>query len=93
MSDDSDDDLIAIDPEDLPPLDTAEGRMDWAGILLQQDERTVERNGLGWIKALVVAEGSDMVARFIYDDGTEEVYDLEIRRKLAAVSYDEAEQN
>lgn len=71
-----------IDKEDLPGLDTEEERDEWVEILMAQDEETIAANG-GWCKALTVAdEQGNMVARFVYPDGREEVFDLLIRRSI-----------
>jgi len=68
------------DDTDLPSLETEEGRTEWVGIILSQEDEDVE-----WIKAIVVHDGENMVARFINQDGTEEVYDLQIRRSMVVV--------
>lgn len=92
MQDDNDDGWSVIDTADLPTLETEEGRDAWAEILLQQDDESIAKNETAWIKCLTVHEGDNMVARFVYDDGSEEVFDLVIRRRIAAVS-DESERN
>ena len=84
MSDDDESGWELIDTEDIP-LDTEEGRDTWIEILMHQDEESLERNETGWVKSLMVVNGNDMIVRFVYDDGTEEVYDLQVRRRIAVV--------
>ncbi len=94
MSDDEpeDGDLVVLD--EIPELSTEEGREAWAEILLQQDDETMEANGMEWAKTLgVMDDEGNMVIRFIYSDGREEVIDVEVRRKLAEVSLPEGERN
>lgn len=74
--------MTEIDSDDLPGLESEEDRDEWVEILMSQDEETVAANG-GWCKALTVAdEAGNMVARFVYPDGREEVLDLVIRRSI-----------
>jgi hypothetical protein len=74
--------MTEIDEKDLPGLDTEDGRDEWVEILMAQDEETIAANG-GWCKALtVVDEQGNMVARFVYPDGREEVFDLLVRRSI-----------
>lgn len=71
-----------IDEEDLPGLDSEEGRDEWVEILMSQDEETIAANG-GWCKALTVADDQgNMVIRFVYPNGREEVFDLLVRRSI-----------
>lgn len=82
-----------IDEEDLPDLMTEENRDRWVEILMAQDDETLAKNNSGWCKALTVADDNgNMVARFIYPDGSEEVFDLEIRRSIE-VSSETGERN
>ncbi len=76
---DWDDDDEDFDRSELPPMDTEEGRDKWIEILLAQDEEE------DWAEVQVVQEGKNMVARFRWDDGREEVYDLQIRRSMEVV--------
>lgn len=70
------------DEEELPDLTTEGGRDAWVEILMGQDDETLAESG-GWCKAVVVADdNANMVARFIYPDGREEVFDLLIRRSI-----------
>jgi hypothetical protein len=74
--------MTEISEEDLPGLDSEEERDEWVEILMAQDEETIAANG-GWCKALTVAdEQGNMVARFVYPDGREEVLDLVVRRSI-----------
>lgn len=74
--------MTEINEEDLPGLDSEEDRDEWVEILMSQDDETVAENG-GWCKALTVAdEQGNMVARFVYPDGREEVLDLVVRRSI-----------
>lgn len=59
-----------------PPMNTEEGRDEWIDILLEADE---------WAEAIVVQKGSDMVARFRWSDGRQEVFDLLVRRQMEVV--------
>lgn len=87
----SDDDLPDFDEDDLdmmlvdePSLDDEEGRDAWITILAQQDDETLKKNGMAWIKALIaVDDDNNMVARFIYEDGQEQYYDLKVRRVIS----------
>jgi len=92
----SDDDAgwSEIDEGDLPDLISEEGRDAWAEILLAQDDETLAKNESNWVKALTVAdENGNMVARFVYPDGNEEVFDLIIRRTIAGNVSDADERN
>ena len=72
-----------VDEDEFPGLDTEEGRDAWVEILMSQDDETLAQNNSGWCKALIVADDSgNMVTRFIYPDGREEVFDLIIRRSI-----------
>lgn len=63
-----------IEDDELPDMDTDEGRRLAANFLLQQDE---------WCEAMVIYdEHNNMIARFRYEDGREELFDLAVRRKL-----------
>jgi hypothetical protein len=66
--------------DDAPPLDTEEGRDAWIEFLLSQDDGEEE-----WAKAMVVQADDNMVVRFRWPDGREEVYDLKIRRSMEVV--------
>ncbi len=72
-----------IDVDDLPDLDTEESRNEWVEILMSQDDDSLVRNDSGWCKALIVADDrGNMVARIVYPNGAEEVFDLTIRRSI-----------
>jgi hypothetical protein len=74
--------LQEIDEDELPELTTEEGRDSWIEILMDQDEETIAANG-GWCKALVVSDDQgNMVTRFVYPDGREELFDLSVRRSI-----------
>ena len=71
------------DAEELPDLDTEEGRDQWVEILMAQDDESLAAHETGWCKALVVAdEQGNMVVRFVYPDGGQEVFDLQVRRAI-----------
>ncbi len=72
-----------VDDEDgLPGLDTEEDRDKWVEILMAQDDESLAELG-GWCKALMVAdENGNMMTRFVYPDGREEVFDLTVRRAI-----------
>lgn len=77
---------VIEDDEDLPTLETEEGRDAWVEILMAQDEETIAENG-GWCKALIVADDQgNMVTRFAYPDGREEIFDLVVRRSIDVVA-------
>ena len=80
------------DSEESPPLDTEEGRDEWIEFLLSQDGE--QENG-GWLlrQAMLVQDGDNMVARFRYDDGREEIFDMAIRRQIEIVKIDPAGSN
>jgi hypothetical protein len=73
--------------EELPAMDTEEARDKWAELLLQQTDESVGEGG--WVKALTVTNGEDMVIRLIFPDGSEEVFDCLIRRSIAVVNHSE----
>ncbi len=75
-----------------PPMDTEEGRDAWIEFLIEQDGTDEE---LGWMKreAMVVQDGDDMVIRFRYDDGREEIFDGIVRRSMEIVKMDPAGSN
>lgn len=85
-------DLDEMDDEDLPPLDTQEGRDQWVEIMLEQDSDELDADG-GWVKALVVRDDDNMMVRFRYADNTEEVFDLVIRRAIVTINTNEGESN
>jgi hypothetical protein len=91
ISNPDDDGWITIgdDEEGFPPLETEEGRDAWSEILLAQD---IDDDG-SWTKSLVVTDGENMIVRFHYPDGTEEVYDLLVRRSIVVVNQNEGESN
>lgn len=93
--DDMDDDGIGhIMMDELPSLDSSSDRQLWGEILAQQDDVTLEMNGMQWIKALVVRDEKDnMVVRFVYEDGREEIFDAQIRAELVMVNTPESERN
>lgn len=89
MDDDYDDDPDVL--EELPLLDTEDERDRWAEILLEQTEESM---GGTLIRAVLVVDGkNNMVVRFIYPDGTEEVLDVEVRRIIATKTDDPSEHN
>lgn len=75
MSDDNDDGWIDLEDGE-PDLAEEDGRDAWINAMLESDE---------WVSAQVVHDGKNMVARFRWNDGSEEVFDLVIRRKMALV--------
>jgi hypothetical protein len=65
------------DPDDeTPDLATEEGRDEWIDIMLQQDD---------WAQCQVIHDGENMIARFRWDDGREEIFDMQIRRLIEIV--------
>ena len=83
-----------LDEDDLPELTTEEGRDKWVEILMGQDDETLAQNGSGWCKALTVAdENGNMVVRFVYPDGEEEVFDLVVRRSIDVSTVPAEERN
>lgn len=81
-----------LDEDDLPDLTTEEGRDKWVEILTGQDDETLAQNDSGWCKALTVAdEHGNMVVRFVYPDGDEEIFDVVVRRaiKISTVPVEE----
>jgi hypothetical protein len=75
-------------PDDFPTLDTEEEREQWAEILLEQD---MDEEG---VKAVVVRdEHGNMVVRFRYQDGREELFDVAIRRSLEVIEEPKGESN
>ncbi len=71
-----------VGDDDAPSLDTEEGRDSWIEFLLSQDGTDDEQ----WAKAMVVREDDDMVIRFQWDDGREEIYDVVVRRSMEVVA-------
>lgn len=66
--------------DDVPGLDNEDDREKWANFLKLQD---VDDE---WATAIIAHdENGNMVARFRYSDGTEEIFDLLIRRQFGAV--------
>lgn len=77
---------VEMGGDEFPDLDTEEGRDSWMEILMAQDDDTLIANGTGWTRALVVAdEQGNMVVRFVYPDGREELFDLQVRRSVDVV--------
>ena len=67
------------DDVELPELLTEEGRDQWIEILMAEDPTDTD----AWCKAVIVADDQgNMVARFVYADGKEEVFDLQVRRNI-----------
>lgn len=79
MSDAWDDD---DETTEAPSLKTVEGRDAWIEFLLSEAEDGEEEE---WAQVQVVQEDDDMVARFRWPDGREEVYDLQVRRSMEVV--------
>lgn len=75
MSDDKEDDLF----ERVPSMDTEEGRDAALEFLLDQNEPE------DWVAAQVLQEDNDMVIRFRWADGREEVFDVLVRRSMEVV--------
>lgn len=75
MSDKDDDGWVELD-EDVPDLTTEDGRDAWISVLLNQDD---------WVNAQVIHDGDNLVVRFKWDDGREEIFDCEIRRQMEVV--------
>ncbi len=90
MSDE--DDVDWDDDDEAPPLDTEEGRDAWIEFLAQQDG-TDEDTGWMQRQAMVVRDDENMIVRFKYDDGREEIFDLVIRRKLEILKVGSGESN
>ena len=69
--------------DEMPDLDTEEGRDAWVEILMSQDDESLAQNGTSWCRSLTVADDQgNMVVRFVYPDGREEVFDLIVRRAI-----------
>lgn len=81
------DEIDDLDMGDEPPMNTEEGRDQWIEILLSQDE------DVEWIDAMIVRNGDDMVARVRYMDGSEEIFDMQIRRSMEVVRIDPSGSN
>lgn len=75
MSDKDDDGWVELD-DDVPDLTTEDGRDAWISVLLDQDD---------WVNAQVIHDGENLVVRFRWDDGREEIFDCEIRRQMEVV--------
>ena len=91
MSDGWDDylDQLIDDEAEMPELDTEEGRDRWAEILMEQDP---PGSDVAWIHFLPITDGENMVARIKFEDGSEEIVDLIIRRSIA-VTHPEGQRN
>ncbi len=61
---------------ELPSFTTEEGQEQWVDILLANDE---------WVSAQVAHDGKNMVARYRWDDGSEEIHFLQIIRSVEIV--------
>ena len=70
--------------EEAPSLETEEGRDEWIDIILEQDD---------WAECQVIHDGDNMVARFRWKDGREEVFDMQIRRSMEIVKMAGGESN
>lgn len=82
--DNTEDEYTAL--EDVPGLETEEKRELWGEILAKQDDHTLEMNEMAWARALAVRDDDgNMVCRFVYEDGSEEIFDLLVRATLVAV--------
>jgi hypothetical protein len=94
----SDDWGVPDDDEDevleLPALDTEAGRDGWVELLAQQDEESITANG-GWIHMIIVTDEKpeNGVMRVRYADGTEDIFDIQIRRKIGLVTENDSERN
>lgn len=64
---------------DEPSLDTEEGRDSWIDFMLTQND-----DG-DWVSCQAVHDGENMVARFKWSDGREEVFDMQVRRSMEVV--------
>lgn len=73
------DDDISLEEEEAPSLETEEGRDAWIEFLLTQ---TGEED---WDQCQAHIEDENMVIRFRWADGTEEVYDCKVRRSMQVV--------
>lgn len=62
--------------EEAPGFETEEDRDKWIDILLDQDD---------WAQCQIIHDGKHMVARFRWDDGREEIFDLVIQRSMEIV--------
>lgn len=75
-----------VDVDDLPDMATEEGRDEWIEILMAEDDESIQEKG-GWCKAIMVCDDDgNMVARFIYANGEEDVFDLQVRRSIEVAS-------
>lgn len=64
--------------DDCPGLDDEAGREEWANILMGEDIDDPQ-----WAKTVLVHDDhGNMVARIRFSDGSEQIYDLIIRRSL-----------
>ncbi|MGD9712731.1 MAG: hypothetical protein AB7V46_11760 [Thermomicrobiales bacterium] len=67
--------------DEMPTFNTEAEREVWARILMAQDD---------WCQAIMARDDhGNMVVRFRYDDGQEEVYDVQVRRLLRVAPSDE----
>lgn len=73
-----------LEEGDAPSLETEEGRDEWIDILLDQDD---------WAQCQVIHDGTNMVARFRWSDGREEVFDLKVNRSMEIVRVSEGGSN
>jgi hypothetical protein len=76
MSDRDDDGWTELDDDEAPDMKTEEGRDTWIEFIMDQDE---------WVQAQVIHDGDNLIARFKWDDGREEIFDCEIRRNMEIV--------
>lgn len=75
------------DADDFPGLETEKNRDSWVEILMAQEDDAMTQDSIGWCKALIVADDKgNMVVRFVYPDGEQEVFDLVVRRSIEVSS-------
>lgn len=90
---DVDDDGWISMETDMPDLETEEGRDSWVEILAAQDDESLQESDMSWIKCLNVEDGKTMIVRMVYADGSEEIFDTIIRRKISVVKQGDGESN
>jgi len=71
--------------EEFLTMDDEEGRKFWTDFVLEADE---------WCQAIMVRDDrGNMIVRFRYEDGNEELFDVSIRKMMPIVVKDEAGSN